>query len=203
MKFRIRVPTWPIFLAIAVLTVTGISLAYAWLPPIVQIDLAVYWFDLWYPDMRKWLAFVCIPLLFSLWLIRMFWVLFKNRDELVRLWIFPILIIANIAACVSCLPGAVYVNEHQDSVYFDDKVFNVMWSYGLIGIGGVTRPYMTMYECDRFGIFCQIVHTYGGWREGTYDLDATPWKARLLVDTVKHSVSLEVNGEVVYVHHPG
>ncbi|MCB9455587.1 MAG: hypothetical protein H6671_06340 [Anaerolineaceae bacterium] len=76
----------------------------------------------------------------------------------------------------------------------------MMTSYGGLGIGGVTRPYVYLYECDQLGVFCQEIYIYTGWRVSTGEAES--WTASLITDYAAETISLSVNGENVYTYHP-
>jgi hypothetical protein len=181
---------WSVFMTFALLLTAIASFLVAW--SAIHTDFAIYWFDLNYLQWRQEIACFVMPFsIVALW----FWMLFIKKGYKVRLWLFPMMLLANIIACAACIPGAVYVNEHQDSAPLGNHIYNAMVSYAAHGPNDDLN--VLVYDCDRFDFLCHVIYAHD---VSDYNLTASPLKAVLIPDFATKTIALQINGKTVNTH---
>lgn len=186
-----------LFIGTAIIAV--ILFVRVWLPPILPINISIYWFDLHYYAFQAFFGLVIMPVLILLYLGWNVYKAFRKQAKEISGWIFVLAVTANIFACGAMLPGSVYVAKHHTNLHFEGRIYNVMEAYNTAG-NGLKNSYAYLYECDRFGVFCTIAYTYIAKNEYANERTRKSWHVTLIPDPASHTVTLAINGEAVYVH---
>ena len=109
-----------------------------------------------------------------------------------------ILVYANQLMCLQSFGLMTSRFGHSQTLNFDNHTYHVdsIWK---IGVGRDSKAYFVFFACDNEGKICQNVF------DKLYHLDEIAYEkmsTALIPDTAAHTVTLQINGEAVYVHHP-
>jgi hypothetical protein len=88
-------------------------------------------------------------------------------------------------------------NEHIETVQLDDHIYHLQfYSYDP---AEAYSAYYFLYECDSLDLLCykiySIPQTTGGITPDVEEIALVP-------DIEANTLSVQVNGEIVYTHHP-
>jgi hypothetical protein len=98
------------------------------------------------------------------------------------------LLAANAIACCARFTGLALEDKEQASIRFENHIYNVISSEQYFGPGDAR--WVTLYECDNRNFLCQIIqHQY-----------VLSTKATLVSDPATNTITLQIDGEAVYVH---
>lgn len=162
----------------------------------VPTSFGVYWLDLNFYRLRLLLACLLLPVLIGSIGIA---ILMVGESLRLRWWILPLLWLANILACVACLPGVLVSHTHIDSNKLQNSVYNAMLVELPTGIDDPGWGDVVIYQCDGLGLLCRIIYRYRAW-EADYFLKSHEWEARLATDPATNTITLQINDETVYTH---
>jgi hypothetical protein len=155
---------------------------YAW-ADVLHIDnsIAIYWLDANNIALRPLLACVLLPCAVGFCT----WMLLRHK---VSGFIVIALICINVIALAALSSGILREYIQQDSVEFNDHIYYALSSIGV----GSKRPLLDLYECDQSGFLCRKIYQEirSSWSE----------EIHLLPDPTTNTLTLEIDGEVVYVH---
>ena len=155
------------------------------LMPDVFHGYTIYWFMLNFDGLRFELACLVIPIS----IVVIFIVAFALKiNRVLHPVIVAALLAANIIACCARFEGLAVVDKQQVSIEYENHIYDAISSES--DFGPRNKSWVTLYECDNHNFLCQIVfHKY-----------VLSTKATLIPDPTAHTITLQINGETVYVH---
>jgi hypothetical protein len=177
-----RLPRW-LILYVGLLLVVSLFFLVVNLFPETFGAYTIYPFVLSF-NVLKTLACWVVPLSTAIIAVPLF--IFKIRHY--RLLLVVSLLAATAFACCSRLVGLAVIDKQQASIQFENHIYNLISSAS--DLGPDNNYWATLYECDRNNFFCRLVfHDY-----------VLSTNATLVPDSLAHTVTLQIDGETVYVH---
>ena len=150
------------------------------------------------------IAKIILPVLL---IFALFWTIRQGIKQKSRTLIFSVISLVVVAIANSLFWLVIVLNFFLsgDYVYHGDIEFNgnryyvdSSWKPGV----GLTYPSsFYLHKCDNSGTNCEIIHEQEYRKIPKSDYEAMI--VRLIPDSVTNTVALEINGEIVYTHHPG
>ncbi len=194
-----RLRKWLMIYVVLLLTISGLFLITAWTPDIFG-GYTIYWFTLHFDPLRAQLAFLVVPVSILVIFCLIFIMGIHSNN---RMWIASVMLATSLVACCARVPGISMVTQHRSQIKVADKTYNAMWEYSTWGgDDSFVQPVVKMYQCDNYNFLCHAIYTYSKAVVEPEQLHANPWEIDLIPDPAAHTVTLQINGEAVYVHRP-
>jgi hypothetical protein len=192
---------WPLMIAVPFFVLCMEYLFFPWVLDAIESDTYVYWFRVSFYRFPPVLGLCILPMLCCSLLVGIFGS--SERGKTPTFWSSVIglvmLFAANLGACGATIWTVFKTHTHYDSARLNDHMYYASSEWA-IGVGSNSKAVFTLHECDRWGIICKAVYSnrYGDLLpQEEYDaIDA-----ELIVDASASTVSLKIDGEIVYTHH--
>ncbi|MBA3867959.1 MAG: hypothetical protein H0X30_02285 [Anaerolineae bacterium] len=193
---------WPLALAVLLLDAAK-SLEWAFIFPALGQFINYRFLS----DSRLWIPSLALCIL-PLSVIAIFYFIGRSFDRKIRsrtksilnglalLCAMGLLIYANGLMCLQTFALALSDFDHFQSIKLDDHTYYIdsIWKEG---IGRDHKALFTFFECDSDGTWCES--KFEKWyfpKDDEYPKMST----KLLPNPTAHTVTLQINGETVYVH---
>ena len=201
--FNLLIELWPLVIAV-LLYIVAKSQGWAFLFPEkgVVID---YWFMVRSRTLIFLLALCILPTVIIASIIWVFARTFRNKRANAHPFVnflagfvgIGILIYTTGLMCIQS-----FSLSFKDFGHFQrTKLSNHVYYVDSIWVDGVWQQYIAnfvLFECDEAGMLCQNIY------EKVYEPNPEEYKkmtTALVPDAAAHTVTLQINGEAVYVHH--
>jgi len=194
---RIKFHKWLMIYTIILLIIAVFFLITAWIPDIFG-GYTIYWFTLHFDPLRAQLAFLVV-LVSILAIVGLRFLLGIHSNN--RMWIGSAMLATSLVACCARVPGISMVTQQRSQIKMADKTYNAVWEYSTWGgDDSFVQPVVKLYQCDKNSFLCRSVYTYSKAVIEPEKLQANPWEIELVSDSAAYTVTLQINGETVYVH---
>jgi hypothetical protein len=154
---------------------------------------SIYWLDMYSVPLR--LSFTCLVIPISIG-ITLFTLATRKISKLMSFAVILFLLILTNLIGFFALPGGILrSSEQQDGLKFERHTYYIAYSEADVGLA---HPSLELYECDAWGFLCQKIFHF---KRKTIDWsEEHQWQSTLIPDAAAHTVTLQINGETVYVH---
>lgn len=187
MRFKTlpNIRTWLVIYTSSIFAVALLFLVITWFPDFFNA-YTIYPLVLNLDALKGQLACLVIPISIVTILTGLY---MANRTDILHPLFVMALLGASAIACCARFSGLALVDKQQASLKYENNIYNVISSES--DFGPRDKRWITLYECDNSNFFCKIIiHQY-----------VLSTNATLIPNPTAHAVTLQINGETVYVHN--
>ncbi len=161
--------------------------------------ISIFWLDVYSIQIKLSLTCILIPIS----IILVIFTLLRRKEPKFGFFVIVlfILIFANVIGFLALPSGIARYTRYEGNLSFQGRFYLVTQSYAVIGLADA-HPYLDLYECDALGFLCQKIFRYE-WKflKPTIEWSENhQWQSKLVSDPAEHTITLQINGETVYVY---